>query len=257
MSWSLLESDPAVFTDLLTAIGVKGLQLEELYSLDDISLDAKGLFFLFKWKKGRPADRATCDDAASDGPIFLRQVIPNACGTLALLHVLLNRAGLDIGEVLTGFRDFVAELPAEDRGMALGRLQKLTWMPLYHYNLIAPQEAATRSGLRITLLRAQSHLFQTNARLMTTMMVRNLSSSCRWRHLHALLNMATAFHFVAYTNKGDQVYEFDGLQAGPRLLGTTAPGEHWIPIVQQHLQARILEYSASEIRFNLLARKHG
>ena len=119
MSWSLLESDPAVFTDLMTAVGVKGLQLEEVYSLDDISPLTSGLFFLFKWKKGRAPDPVSHDDDP-DAPIFLQQVIPNACGTLALLHVLLNCPGLDIGDVLGQFRDFVRFLPSEDRGTALG-----------------------------------------------------------------------------------------------------------------------------------------
>lgn len=119
MSWALLESDPAVFTDLLSSFGVKGLQLEEVYSLDDISPQTFGLFFLFKWKKGRAPDPVTGSDDP-DAPIFLQQVIPNACGTIALLHVLLNCPGLEIGEVLSNFRDFVRFLPSEDRGTALG-----------------------------------------------------------------------------------------------------------------------------------------
>lgn len=33
--WSLTESDPGIFTGILSEMGVKGLEVEELYGLDE------------------------------------------------------------------------------------------------------------------------------------------------------------------------------------------------------------------------------
>ena len=59
------------------------------------------------------------------------QTIQNACGTQALLSVLLNKDGhdegnVDIGPNLKDFREFTSAVPADLRGKALSKSDLIT-----------------------------------------------------------------------------------------------------------------------------------
>ncbi len=61
------------------------------------------------------------------------------------------------------------------------------------------------------------------------------------------------FHFVSYLPFKDKVYELDGLQQGPVLVGTIEAGKDWIAVAKAEIQKRMQDYAASEVHFNLLA----
>lgn len=129
-----------VFTDLLSNLGVKNVQFEELISMDPDMLaqlhPVYGVIFLFKYPTDTPYTSAekplegTFDHDAANRIFFAAQTIQNACGTQALLSVLMNKqnadgpegrdAGyIDVGEPLREFREFTMALPPEFRGEAL------------------------------------------------------------------------------------------------------------------------------------------
>lgn len=56
-----------------------------------------------------------------NAPVFFaKQVINNACGTQALINILMNRPEVEVGDVLTNFKGFAEGLPADMRGMVIG-----------------------------------------------------------------------------------------------------------------------------------------
>ena len=130
MSAPLLCACAGVFTELIQQIGVSGVQVEELYDLDPSHLarisPVFGLIFLFKYQAS-PLDNSTQtlitpDNPLNDGIYFARQMITNACGTQAILNLLLNiddataeANGIRMGSEIRNFKEFTQFLPADVR----------------------------------------------------------------------------------------------------------------------------------------------
>ena len=100
------------------------MQFEELTTLEASELQQLGtiygVIFLFKYPTGEapsgaPKDGSYDHDAANN-LFFAAQTIQNACGTQAIISLLLNREGaVDIGKDLKEFKEFAGEFPPEVR----------------------------------------------------------------------------------------------------------------------------------------------
>jgi ubiquitin carboxyl-terminal hydrolase L5 len=109
-----------VFTYLIEKLGVKNVEFAELMTLEPEELKRLGkiygVIFLFKYT---PKD-GSFDHGAASNIFFAAQTIQNACGTQALLSVLLNKDGeVELGKELKEFKEFTQEFPPEFRGDTL------------------------------------------------------------------------------------------------------------------------------------------
>ena len=77
-----------------------------------------GVIFLFKYPTGEKPSEVPKDGSfdfkAAENLFFAAQTIQNACGTQAILSVLLNKQGqIEIGAKLQEFKDFTSAFPSE------------------------------------------------------------------------------------------------------------------------------------------------
>lgn len=237
--WCTIESDPGVFTEMLSELGCDTVELEELYSLDDDSLvrlqnstgAVYGLIFLFKWVGATQQEHAADQKPVADDDIppnlfFAHQVTTNACATQAILSVVLN-AGLEaptLGTTLTDFHSFTADFPPVLKGEAISSSQEIKTA----HNAFGRQDAFLQEG-----------------------------------KVHAPSESDEAFHFVAYVPQNGSVYELDGLQKGPIVVGSVDDAMNegsaddnkdnaWLSIARAAIQERMIA-GGDHVKFNLMA----
>ncbi|CAK9786505.1 putative ubiquitin-specific protease [Cutaneotrichosporon oleaginosum] len=222
--WSLTESDPQVFSELLRNLGVQGLQVDDLYSLDADTLERlkpiHALIFLFKWVgQGGSDDAAGLEiDPAEAGVWFANQVINNSCGTIAALNAVMNipeqEAGAEsigIGAELKNLREFGAGMSSMDLGHVV----------------------ASSDTIR------EVH----NSFSKTSPFALDASADEREKE--------DAYHFVTYLPKHGVLYELDGLRSAP--LMHAACDDDWLTAARETIEARIATYPPGSVMFNLLA----
>ncbi|CAI6354490.1 unnamed protein product [Macrosiphum euphorbiae] len=226
--WLELESDPGLFTLLLEDFGVNGVQLEEIYDLQQ-SLDSKvyGFVFLFRWIEERRSRRKNedkkdiyvKDDVAINSIFFAQQMIPNSCATHALLSILLNCPNIHLGETLERLKEQTRGMNPENKGWAIGNTPELARAHNSHATPISNKHIDKTKGVT--------------------------TGRC----------ISEAYHYVSYVPINGHLYELDGLKPYPMDHGPWADNENWtekcIKVINDRISTPYSEYG--DIRFNLMA----
>lgn len=220
-SWNTVDSDPAVFNSLVEQLGVNDIQFEEVYLLDDIkNFDpVYGIIFLFKYFATSYARNTneTSQYANNNDVYFAQQLIPNACGTQAVLNILLNKDDqIDIGEELKNFKLFTNDFDSSLKGESISNSESIRSI---HNSFSCP-----------SLLSDDNNRNKQN------------ENDAKNDGL---------FHFIGYIEKNGRIYELDGLREAPIDHGDAASDDKLSRLIEV-IQERIGKFDSSELRFSLL-----
>lgn len=222
-AWSTIESDPGVFTTMMRDLGVQGLQMTDLWTLDDDLLASiepvYSLVFLFKHLPSSSAIARAAGESHDAVPFqgwFAKQIAENACGTMAVINSVMNikdgdgAGAFHLGQRLTDLKQFTegALLDADMTGSA-----------------IASDDALRSIHNRF----ARPELFEFDESL------RNDEKE-------------DAFHFVVFQPIDGHIWELDGLQQKPICHGLFDASRPWWSSACSVIQQRIASYGETEVR---------
>ncbi|XP_053659946.1 ubiquitin carboxyl-terminal hydrolase-like [Anopheles marshallii] len=129
--WLPLESNPELLSNYMVKLGVSPLwSVVDIYGIDDEILDmvpkpVKSLIFLFPCSKAHEEFRAKESEELHNKGVehpkslfYTRQFVRNACGTIAVIHAILNNSDIEIEQdsVLQKYFDSAKDLSPEERG---------------------------------------------------------------------------------------------------------------------------------------------
>ncbi|KAF8882258.1 hypothetical protein BD779DRAFT_1543655 [Infundibulicybe gibba] len=275
--FAVIESDPGVFTALTKKLGVRNVEVVEMYDIEPWAVDhlhPRGLIFCFRWHKDthRLAD---FNDPAAERVWFANQLSDDACASHAILNVLFNCPEIDIGEELRVFKEDTAQMSPVMKGLAISSSPMLRQM---HNSLARPADIrGAINAIAINTLEAQRLKAQEDRARKKQDMVppppkrarvtkEKTASVKQRREPEEQSEQDESYHFIGYVPAYGKVWELDGLKSGPLEVGELPSSnssqwatiiDGWMDVVRPALRMKMKKYGGAEggdnIRFSLLA----
>lgn len=211
---------------MVEKLQIKDIELNELYAIDKDYLESiapvYGVIFLFKYgnldkqyaEANKPMFGEYDRDYQQGNIIFAQQTIQNACATIAVLNILLNTPGIDLGLEIGDFKSFITGFDSDMIGDTISNSELIRSV---HNSFSSPSMFVDEDN------QPQS---------------KNLDDS-------------ELYHFIAYLPINGQIYELDGLKQFPIKHGECTT-DNFLDKLPELLQQRIAKYG-QELRFSCLA----
>ncbi|EDP53179.1 ubiquitin C-terminal hydrolase 37 [Aspergillus fumigatus A1163] len=149
---------------------------------------------------------------------YLAKTASNACASVALLNIVNNIEGVDLGENLRHFREFTMPFTPALRGDAINNFEFVKRI----HNSFARKMDILNSDLQLKVEATSK---------------RSRSGKDR----HDEFETDAGFHFIAFVPALGKVWKFDGLERQPQAL------------VRPNILTRMAEYEEDQIEFSILS----
>ncbi|GAB7357008.1 hypothetical protein MBLNU459_g7837t2 [Dothideomycetes sp. NU459] len=246
--WCEIESEPAFFNVMLHEMGVRGVKIHEVFGLDDELL------------------------------AILPQPIPDfACASVALLNIVNNIPGLELGPHLQSFKTFSQSFDPLSRGDAIvnfdfvrrthnsfarntdmlnvDHLMKDKYVnSMRHEKLEAANAAkAAKAAAKAAEKAAQRAAKECTHNAQSRSNPARKARGSKLTEERGATPEDDGYHFVAYMPIDNQVWKLDGMDRFPQKLGDVAEGGDWMSLIQTALTVRMAQYEDGQIEFSLMA----
>ena len=247
-----IESDPAFFNVMLKELGVSGIKVQETWSRSyedffEMPQPIHGLIFLFRYHADPEAAQET---SCPSNLWFANQTQEQLCATLAILNILNNVPGADLGPHLQSFKEFTTDFTPALRGDAVCNFE---FMKSIHNSF-----ARKLDMLNIDLVLKNKHDKSQKKRKQapvqssgTTRKKRKLSKEDDYVDCDD-----AAFHYIAFVPINGQVWKLDGVDRQPSLVDVISEREDWLQVALTDIEKRIARYADDVNEFGLLAMVH-
>ncbi|GAW17848.1 hypothetical protein ANO14919_073150 [Xylariales sp. No.14919] len=244
--WVEVESEPAFFNAMLQDLNAKSLKVEELFSLDDVTLaglpqPVRGLIFLFELIHDDEPDeeRQPCPKNLWFG----NQTTANGCATVALMNILMNTRDGQFGPELEEFRNTTTELLPPQRGHALDTND---FIRAIHNSV------ARRNDLLSEDLLLDNQFEVTTPSKDSSSKKKIALKKAVGTKKRKLEHRSASYHYIAFVPVDGQVWELDGLERMPLCLGP-CDSNTWLGVASEAIQERMGRHGNDFLSFNLLA----
>ncbi|PIL34313.1 hypothetical protein GSI_03088 [Ganoderma sinense ZZ0214-1] len=270
--FAVIESDPGVFTTLVRKLGVAGLEVTELYSVEAFATDhinPYGLIFCYLCEADTSAKPEFSPEDDLDDPDarsiwFANQLSDDACASQAILNVLLNCRDVDLGPELKEFAADTEKMSPVMRGLAISNsfhIREAQNSLARPADLRGAYHSLATTALESAKAKAKADSSPPSKRRKTSTAWSSRRKSARASNSEKV----DSYHYIGYVPAHGRVWELDGLRpSGPLDVGAIdveqpEGGESragWMDIVRPALQRRMHgadTSSAGHIQYNLLA----
>ena len=240
--WAALEANPEVLTSLCHQLGVAPtFQVVDVFGLEPdllgfVPQPALALILLFPSKPRDAEARVTsvAEHEVSPRVYYLTQLrghLDNACGTIAVLHSVLNNRDIlglsgDPGCVGERFYQQTRELGHDDRGKCLDTFQDIVTL---HNKLVGE---------------GQSRVVESN----------QVDKYYIFGNIYFMLFWQVRHHFVSITAVEGHLVELDGAyNSGPNVIRKLEAGQDFLSAAAEFVKEKYISKSGEEAQFALMA----